>query len=180
MLSIVLTKAFGMGIVASVMLNLMTDLTTGAINGLIAGLVVGAIVVPLIQVPDALGRALLLGALFGLGMAGYQLVQILSVTGGSLGSIINALDNPVVGQAILNGFVFVIYGLLAGCLIGVLITVPDRALKGGLVGLLFGAVMGAALYWLLRYLGINLEINLFRLLTGLLIFGVLSAISGKS
>jgi hypothetical protein len=180
MVTIILTKALSFGITASIMLSLLTDLSTGAINGLVAGLVVGAIIVPLMQVPDALGRALLLGALFALGMAGFQLFRILSITGGSLGSILNALDSPVVGQAILNGALFVLYALLAGCLVGVVITVPDRALKGGLIGMVLGAFLGAGIYWLLGTLGINMNLQLFRLLTGFLIFGVLSAISGKS
>ncbi len=180
MMSIIVTRAFGLGIIASVMLNLMTDLTTGALNGLVAGLVIGAVVVPLLQVPDAMGRALLLGALFGLGMAGYQIVQVLSLTGGGLGDILDGLENPAVGQAILNAFLYILYAVLFGCLVGVVITVPDRALKGGLVGLVFGAVMGAAMYWLLGYFRINLDINLFRILIGLLVFGVLTAVSGKS
>ena len=180
MVTIILTKAVSLGITASIMLNLLTDLSTGAISGIVAGLVVGAIIVPLMQVPDALGRALLLGALFALGMAGFQLFRILSLTGGSLGSILNALDSSVVGQAILNGVLFVLYAFLAGCLVGVLITVPDRALKGGLIGMVFGVIIGTGVYWLLGTLGINMNIQLFRLLTGFLVFGVLTAISGKS
>jgi hypothetical protein len=139
---------------------------------------VGAIIVPLIQVPDALGRALLLGVLFGVGMAGYQLVQVLSVTGGSMSQIIDGINTPAVGQLILNGVYYILYALLAGALIGVFITVPDKALKGGLIGLLLGAVMGAVLYWLLGYLGISLDPTAFRLLAGFLIFGVLTAITG--
>lgn len=178
MITMILTKALSMGIVASIMLNTLTDLSTGAISGLIAGLVVGAIIVPLIQVPDALGRALLLAALFGLGMAGFQIVRVLSVTGGSMSNIIDGLNTPAVGQMILNSVLYIFYALLAGALIGILITVPDKALKGGLIGMLFGAVMGAVLYWLLGYLGISLDQTLFRLLTGFLIFGVLTAITG--
>ena len=178
MISIILAKAFGIGIVAAVMLNTLTDLSTGAISGLIAGVVVGAIIVPLIQVPDALGRALLLAALLGLGMAGYQLVRVLSVTGGSMGQILDGINTPAVGQLILDGVFYILYALLAGALIGVFITVPDKALKGGLVGLLFGAVMGAVLYWLLDYFGIFLEPPLFRLLMGFLIFGLLTAVTG--
>lgn len=178
--ALLLTKAFSMGIISSILLNVFTDLLPGAISGIIAGLVIGAIIVPLMQVPDALGRALLLGSIFGVLMAGYQLVRILSVTGGSMGSILNALDSPVVGQAILNGLVYVVYAILAGCLIGVFSTVPDRAIKGGLVGMLFGVIIGVALYWLLGFIGVNMSMTVFRLLTGLLIFGVLTAITGKS
>lgn len=179
MVAMILTKSLSMGITASILLNLFTDLLPGAISGIIAGLVIGAIVIPLLQVPDALGRALLIGAVLGLLMAGYQLVRILSVTGGSLGSILNTLEDPIVGQTILNGIIYVFYAVLAGCLIGVFITVPDRAIKGGLVGMLFGVILGTALYWLLNYLGIYLNTALFRIVTGLLIFGVLTAIIGK-
>ena len=175
----VLTKSLSMGIAASIMLNLLTDLSTGALSGLVAGLVIGAIIVPLMQVPDALGRALLVGALFGLGMIGYQLVRIIAVTGGSMGSILDALDGPVVGSMILNAILYIVYAILAGALIGVFTTVPGMAIKGGLVGMLLGAVLGAGLYWLLRYLGINMDLTLFRLLAGFLILGVLTAITGK-
>jgi hypothetical protein len=164
---------------ASILLVTLTDLSAGAISGLVAGLVVGAIIVPLMQVPDALGRALLIGVLFGLAMAGYQLVQILSVTGGTLGSILNSLDGSLAGQAILNGVVYVIYAVLAGALIGVFITVPDRALKGGLIGIVVGLLLGTALYFGLDYLGIHVNQMVFRLLTGFLVFGVLSALTGK-
>ncbi|PID86817.1 MAG: hypothetical protein CSA11_06315 [Chloroflexi bacterium] len=173
-----ITKAFGIGIAASIMLDLMTDLTTGAINGLVAGLVIGAIVVPIVHIPDAMGRALLIGILFGIGMAGYQIFQVLSMTGASFGEILNGLDNPVVGQAILNAALYILYAVLSGCLLGVIFTAPDWVLKGGLVGLAVGAVIGAALYWLLGYLRINLNINLFRVLVGLLIFGVIAAVVG--
>jgi hypothetical protein len=179
MITAIVTKSLGVGIAASILLSIWTDLSAGAISGLVAGLVVGAIIVPLIQVPDALGRALLLAVFFGLGMAGYQLVRILAVTGSSMGSILDNLNTPVVGQAIINGLLYVLYALLAGALIGVLITVPDRALKGGLIGMLFGVILGVALYWLLGRLGIYLNLTVFRLLVGVLIFGVLTAITGN-
>lgn len=179
MISIVLAKSLSMGIMLSVVLNTFTELSTGAISGIIAGLVVGAIIVPLMQVPDALGRALLIGVFFALGMAGYQLVRILSATGGTMGSILNALESPVVGKIILNGVLYTVYAFLAGALIGVFITVPDKALKGGLIGMLFGVIVGTALYWGLDYFGINVNPTIFRLLTGFLVFGLLSAITGK-
>jgi hypothetical protein len=179
MISIVLVKALSMGIMLSAMLITFTELSTAAISGIVAGLVVGAIIVPLMQVPDALGRALLIGTFFALGMAGYQLVQILSATGGSLGSILNALESPVVGKIILNGVLYTLYAFLVGALIGVFITVPDRALKGGLIGMVFGVIIGTVLYWGLDYFGINVNPTIFRLLTGFLVFGVLSAITGK-
>ena len=179
----ILTRALGLGITGSIMMDILTDLSTGAINGIIAGVVVGAVVIPLIQVPDALGRALLIGVLLGVGMAGYQLFQVLQVTGGTLGSILNSLDGSagtVVGQVILNGVIYILYAVLAGALIGVFITVPGIALKGGLIGILLGAVMGAAFFWLLGKFGIHMNQTFFRLLTGLLIFGVLTAITGRS
>ena len=85
MINIILAKAFSVGIVSSILMNLFTDLLPGVVSGIIAGLVVGAIIIPLMQVPDALGRALLFGAILGLLMLGYQLVQIVSITGGSMG-----------------------------------------------------------------------------------------------
>ena len=162
MLAIILTKSFSIGIVSSILLNVFTDLLPGALSGLVAGLVVGAIILPLMQVPDALGRALLIGAIFGVLMAGYQMVQILSVTGGSMGSIMEALDGPLVGQVILNGIVYVLYAILAGCLIGVFLTVPGIAIKGGLIGMVIGVILGAVLYWLLGYLGVYMDIKLFQ------------------
>ncbi len=180
MIAIILTKAFSVGIVSSILLNLFTDLLPGAISGLIAGLVVGAIIVPLMQVPDALGRALLFGVILGVLMLGYQLFLILSITGGSMGSILDALDRPATGQAILNAMIYVVYAILAGCLIGVFITVPGEAIKGGLIGMVFGIIIGTLLYWLLGYLGVYLNITLFRLLTGFVIFGVLTAVTGKT
>jgi hypothetical protein len=180
MINIILAKAFSVGIVSSILMNLFTDLLPGVVSGIIAGLVVGAIIIPLMQEPDALGRALLFGAILGLLMLGYQLVQIISITGGSMGSILNALDRPVTGQAILNGLIYVLYALLAGCLIGVFMTVPGEAIKGGLIGMLFGVIIGTAMYWLLGYLGIYMDTRLFQLLIGLLIFGVLTAVTGKT
>lgn len=181
MISFIVARAFSMGIVAAVLLDTLSNLTTGAISGLVAGLVVGAVVIPLIQVPDALGRALLIGILFGLGMAVYQLMRVGTVTGGSLGSILNSFDGAtgtVVGRLIFNGMIAVLYAILFGALIGVLITVPDRALKGGLVGMLFGIVIGAGLYWLLGAIGILLDPVFFQMLTGLLVFGVVTAVVG--
>lgn len=180
MIAIILTKSFSIGIVSSILLNVFTDLLPGAISGLVAGLIVGAIILPLMQVPDALGRALLLGSIFGVLMAGYQLVQIISITGGTFGSILNALNRPVVGQAIIKGLVYVLYGILAGCLIGVFTTEPGLAIKGGLVGMLVGVIVGVAMFWLLGFLGVYMNMTLFQLLVGLLIFGLLTAISGKS
>ena len=180
MINIILAKAFSVGIVSSILMNLFTDLLPGVVSGIIAGLVVGAIIIPLMQVPDALGRALLFGAILGLLMLGYQLVQIVSITGGSMGSILNALDRPVTGQAILNALIYVLYAILAGCLIGVFMTVPGEAIKGGLIGMVFGLFIGTGLYWLLGYLGIYMDLRLFQLLTGFLIFGVLTAVSGKT
>jgi hypothetical protein len=179
----ILTRAIGLGITGSIMMDILTDLSTGAINGIIAGVVVGAVVIPLIQVPDALGRALLIGVLFGVGMAGYQLLQVLQVTGGTLGSILNSLDGSsgtVVGQVILNGIIYVLYAVLAGALIGVFITVPGIALKGGLIGIFLGAAVGAAFSWLLGELGVHLNPTFSRLLTGLLVFGILTAITGRN
>ena len=97
-----------------------------------------------------------------------------------MGSILDSLDGSVVGPIILNAVLYIVYALLAGALIGVFITVPGEAIKGGLVGMLFGAIIGAGLYWLLGYFGIYMDLTLFRLLTGFLIFGVLTAITGKS
>ena len=76
--------------------------------------------------------------------------------------------------------IYVLYALLAGCLIGVFMTVRGEAIKGGLIGMLFGAIVGTAMYWLLGYLGIYRDIRLFQLLIGLLIFGVLTAVTGKT
>ena len=180
MMSIILTKAFSVGIVSSILLNVFTDLLPGVISGIIAGLIVGAIILPLMQVPDALGRALLFGAILGVLMLGYQLVQILSVTGGTMGSMLAALDRPATGQVILNGMIYVLYAILAGCLIGVFMTVPGEAIKGGLIGMVFGLFIGTGLYWLLGYLGIYMDLRLFQLLTGFLIFGVLTAVSGET
>ncbi|MCZ7673480.1 MAG: hypothetical protein M5U34_43360 [Chloroflexi bacterium] len=146
-----------------------------------AGLVMGAIVIPLMQVSDALGRALLIGVLFGVGMAVYQLMRLGAVTGGTLGSIINSFDGSqgtVVSEIMFSGLIAVLYAILFGALIGVLITVPDKALKGGLVGMLFGIIIGAALYWLLGVIGILLDPVLFQLLAGLLVFGVVTAVIG--
>ena len=101
MTQFLLSQNVSFGIVASIMLAVWTDLASGALDGIIAGLIVGAIVIPLIQTPDALGRALLVGLLLGLGMAVYQLLRVGQVTGASLGSIINSLDGAtgtVVGQ----------------------------------------------------------------------------------
>ena len=180
MINIILAKAFSVGIVSSILMNLFTDLLPGVVSGIIAGLVVGAIIIPLMQVPDALGRALLFGAILGLLMLGYQLVQIVSITGGSMGSMLDALDRPATGQVILNGMIYVLYAILAGCLIGVFMTVPGEAIKGRLIGMLFGAIVGTAMYWLLGYLGIYMDTRLFQLLIGLLIFGVLTAVTGKT
>ena len=180
MILFILTRSLSTGIAASIVLNIFTDLAPGAISGLIAGLVVGAAIVPLIQVPDALGKSLLFAALFGVAMMGYQLVRVLSVTGGSMGSILNALDSPLVGQAILNAVLYTLYAILGGILLGVLLTVPDKAIKGGLIGMLFGVMMGTVLYWLFGTFGIYMNQTLFRLLTGLLVFGVLTAVAGKN
>lgn len=180
MIAIILTKSFSIGIISSILLNSFTDLLPGAISGLVAGLVVGAIILPLMQVPDALGRALLFGTILGVLMAGYQLYLILSITGGTMGSIIDALNSSIAGPAIINGMVYVIYAILIGCLIGVFTTEPGLAIKGGLVGMLVGVIVGVVLYWLLGYLGVYMNMTLFRLLVGLLIFGVMTAIMGKS
>jgi hypothetical protein len=126
---------------------------------------------------------LLLGLLFGLGMAIYQIVRVSTVTGSSLGSILNSLDGAqgtVVGSMILQGAIYTLYAVLAGATIGVLLTVPDKALKGAIVGVLFGAIVGAIFKWLLSEIGIVLNPTLFRILTGALIFGLLTAIVSRA
>jgi hypothetical protein len=69
--------------------------------------------------------------------------------------------------------------MLVGAVIGVALTVPDKALKGGLVGMLFGAIVGAVFKWILGEVGLVLNPTVFRLLTGLLIWGLLSAIVSR-
>ncbi len=181
-MTFLVSRAFGLGILANMHLNLWATLSNGLIDGLIVGLVVGAIIIPIVQTPDALGRALLFGLLLGLGMAVYQLVQVSTVTGASMGSILNSLDGPssaVVGGMILRGMIWTLYAVLAGAVVGVLITVPDQALKGALIGIVVGALAGMAFRWILGAVGLNLNPIYIRLLLGVLVWGLITAVFGR-
>jgi hypothetical protein len=166
---------------ARVALALIDQLLAGAFLGVVAGVIVGAIVWPIINEPDAMGRMLLLLALAAVGMALFEFTRIMVVTGSSLGSIIDAFQNQgtQIGQMVIQAGEHIGIAALVGAAVGVGSIVPGEAIKGALLGLAIGLLFGAGLHVLLLEIGLPLGPWLFRLLIGLVTWGVLSTLGGR-
>ncbi|MEJ2746654.1 MAG: hypothetical protein P8183_01850 [Anaerolineae bacterium] len=152
-------------------------LIQGASEGVIVGLVTGAIVWSITKAPDVLGRALLLAVIFGLLGFIWEFTAISLAMGFSMGEIIRALsDNPAIGPMFLRAFIRTALYMLLGALIGIGSRVPQYMIRGIIGGIFAGALVGALIWFVTRYfLGLTLNIALFRLFVVLGVWGTITA-----
>jgi hypothetical protein len=177
----VLLQAMNNSIAANVMMALVDEIMSGAIEGIVIGVLVGAIVMPMVQAPDTMLRAIVAAIFAGLGMSLIQLARIGRATGERLGTILRSFAGPYtggLGAMILDGIIWVFYAMFAGALIGAVTVVPDKVIKGGLVGLLIGAIVGAGLRVLLSELGYSLNLTVTRIVIAALTWALFTVIIG--
>ncbi len=156
------------------------QLLSGAGEGIVIGLVVGAIVWAIMQAPDTLGRALLFGIFLGIIVVIWEFARIGAVVGGSMGSIINSLnENPIIGGMIMQAGIRTVAAMLIGAAIGVGSLVPQLMIKGAIIGLFLGALAGAALRGVFDYFNISLSRTMFQGAVVVVTWGLLVTFSGK-
>lgn len=177
----VLMQVVSNTVMAAVSLALADVLLDGAKAGFVIGIAVGAVVMPMIQAPDTMLRAAVLSILGAVGMAVFQLARIGAATGEQMSGIISALNGPytnVVGGMILNAFIWTLYTMLAGAIIGLMTQVPNQVLKGGLIGLVLGAIVGAGLRVVMVEYNIALSPILFRIAIAAITWALFTSIVG--
>lgn len=170
-------------VVTVVSAALIDNVIASAITGVVIGVAVGALVLPMIQEPDTMLRGILLGVFAALVMVVYQVFRISQITGSSMGSILDAFqgsDQNILGPMILNAFVMVLLATLIGMIVGVTTVVPDKVIKGSIIGLFVGAILAVALTLLLNWANFIVNIIIFRIVVGVLTWGVMSSIVSKN
>lgn len=174
-------QAIGSSVAANVNFAVIDELMAGALAGIAIGILVGAIVMPMIQAPDTIGRALFFTIMAAVAMSLYQLARIGTATGERLGTILSAFAGPytsTLGSLILDGVIWVLYAMLAGALVGMVSLVPDQVIRGGIVGLFLGIAVGALLRVVLLEFGVELNPTVFRIVIAGVTWALFTAIVG--
>ncbi len=170
-------------ILTAVSATLIDNLIASALTGVVIGVAVGALVMPMVQDPDTMMRGILLGVFGALIMGIYQVFRISQLTGSSMGSILDAFQGSqqnVLGPMILNAFFMILLAIFIGMILGVTTQVPDKVIKGGIIGLFVGAILAVVLTLLLNWAKFALSAVIFRIIVGVLIWGMMSSIVSKS
>ncbi len=177
----VFMQAISNSVATSVHFAVIDELMAGALAGIAIGILVGAIVMPMVQAPDTIGRALFFTIMAAVGMSLYQLARIGTATGERLGTILSAFAGPYTGELgslIFDGVIWVLYAMLAGALIGMVSLVPDQVIRGGIVGLFLGIAVGALLRVVLLEFGIDPNPTVFRIMIAGVTWALFTAIVG--
>ncbi len=159
---------------------IVAEMVFGAVEGVMIGLLAGSIIYAIMQAPDALGRALFLGIMFGVGVIVYETFRIGHDLGISTIDIINNMEaNPAIGQMFWRAGLNTVTAMFIGGVIGVGSLVPNHMLRGGFWGAILGAIVGAGISIGLYYGGVVVNLWLFRGAVVLGIWAVLATFGSK-
>jgi hypothetical protein len=174
-------QAINNTVMAAVSLALIDVILDGALSGIAIGIAVGAVLMPMLQAPDTMLRAAVLAILGAVAMAVYQLARIGAVTGEQMADIVTAFRGPytsIVGAMILDGFIWTLYAMLGGAIVGLVTQVPNEVLKGGLLGLALGILVGALLRVVFVEFNVSLSPIIFQLMVAAITWAMFTSIVG--
>jgi len=158
----------------------VAELVFGAVEGVLIGLLAGSIIYAIMQAPDALGRAIFLGIMFGIVAIVYETFRIGNELGIGMASMIRNMNiNPNIGPMFWKAGLNTMTAMFIGGAIGVGSLVPNHMMRGGFLGAILGAIVGGGISVGLYYGGVSVNLWLFRGAVVLGIWAVLATFGGK-